>query len=360
MFKNLRKKLGNWIKSVRKLEEEKEEKEGERRKEEKAREGRKEGRKAEREKLEKREEKESEEKEEKSKRKEKKKGFFRERVRLMSKDEFSRLFEKLEILLLENNIALTVVDRIREKLEQELVEKEYRRKEIEDIIKESLRETLEGLLVDSFDIIDKIKEKQEREPFVIVFLGVNGSGKTTTIAKIAYLLKKNNLSCVIAAADTFRAASIEQISKHAEKLNVRLVKHDYGADPAAVAFDAIKYARAHKKEVVLIDTAGRMHTKENLMMEMEKICRVSKPDLNIFVAESITGNDAVEQAKTFNEKVGIDAVILTKADVDEKGGTAISIGFVTDKPVLYLGIGQEMSDLKKFDKRDIIESMGFC
>ena len=133
------------------------------------------------------------------------------------------------------------------------------------------------------------------------------------------LLLDKDYSVVLAAADTFRAAAIDQLQEHADKLKVNMLKHDYGSDPAAVAFDAIQHAKKHKKKVVLIDTAGRMYTKANLMKEMEKIVKVSKPDLKIFVGESITGNDATEQAKMFNETAGIDGIILTKADVDEKG-----------------------------------------
>lgn len=181
---------------------------------------------------------------------------------------------------------------------------------------------------------------------------------TTSIAKIAHFLKKSNLKVVLAAADTFRAASIEQLSEHAEKLKVPIIKHDYNADPAAVGFDAIKYAKNHKIDVVLIDTAGRMHTKANLLEEMKKIERVTKPDLKIFVAESIAGNDATEQAKTFNEAIEIDGTILSKVDVDEKGGTIISVSHATGKPIFYLGIGQELDDLELFNKQKFIESLG--
>ena len=212
------------------------------------------------------------------------------------------------------------------------------------------------MLIEPDDFLDAVKLKQ---PFVIVFFGINGTGKTTTIAKIANLLLKNKISCVLAASDTFRAASIEQLQIHADKLKIKLIKHDYGADPAAVAFDAIKHAKAHKIDVVLIDTAGRMHTKENLLSEMEKICRVTKPDLKIFVAESIAGNDAIQQAKNFNETIGIDGAILTKADVDEKGGTAISISYIIKKPIFFLGTGQNYSDLKSFDKTEFIKELGF-
>ncbi len=192
---------------------------------------------------------------------------------------------------------------------------------------------------------------------MIVFFGINGSGKTTTIAKIAYLLKKHKITSVFAASDTFRAASIEQIEKHAEKLGIKVIKHKYGSDPAAVAFDAINYAKAHNIDVVLIDTSGRMHTEQNLLEEMKKICRVAKPDLRIFVGEAIVGNDAIEQGKTFNDEIGIDGIILTKADVDEKGGATISLSYITKKPILFLGTGQGYADLKEFNKEEILKKI---
>jgi len=286
---------------------------------------------------------------------------FWQRIGLVKKykitnEDFSELFEQLELILLENNVALEVVDYLKENLSKELVDKEVKKEDIEKTIKQALRNSISSLFIPGFSLIDKIKQKEAT--FVIVFFGINGSGKTTTIAKIANFLKENNLSCVLAAGDTFRAASIEQLVKHGEKLGVKVIKQTYGSDPAAVAYDAIEYAKAHKIKAVLIDTAGRMHTKASLLKEMEKIIRVSKPDLKLFIGESITGNDATEQAKTFNEAVGIDGIILSKADVDEKGGASLSVSHVTGKPILFLGVGQGMNDLKEFNKEDIIKALG--
>ncbi len=275
---------------------------------------------------------------------------------ILSQDTFNEFFEELEELLLENNVSLEVVDKIKEDMEKDIVNLEVKKSEIENEIRTSLREALKRILIEPFDIIKNISEK--KEPYVILFFGINGTGKTTTIAKLVYQLNQNKIPCVIAAADTFRAASIEQLKKHGEKLGVKIISQNYGSDPAAVAFDAIAYAKAHGIKAVLIDTAGRMHTKSNLLKEMEKIIRVCKPDLKIFVAESITGNDAVEQAKTFNENFGIDATILTKADVDERGGTMISIGYITKKPILFLGTGQKYRDLEAFSKEEIISNLG--
>jgi len=200
----------------------------------------------------------------------------------------------------------------------------------------------------------------QSKPYTLCFVGINGSGKTTTIAKVAKLLLNNNLSVVLAAADTFRAAAIDQLQIHADNLGVKLIKHDYGSDPAAVAYDAIAHAKSKNIDVVLIDTAGRMHSNINLTDEMKKIIRVANPDLKVFVGESITGNDCVEQAKTFNEAIEIDAIILSKADVDEKGGAAVSVSYVTGKPIIYIGIGQEYEDLKKFNSDEILNNLGLA
>ena len=217
---------------------------------------------------------------------------------------------------------------------------------------------LTGYAIIKTKIPKHLPQNKNEKPYVIVFFGINGSGKTTTIAKIAHLLQKNSLSVVLAASDTFRAASIEQLQEHADKLNIKLIKHNYGSDPSAVAFDAIKHSKAHNIDVVLVDTAGRLHSNINLIDEMKKIVRVTKPDLKIFVGESITGNDCVEQCSSFNENIGIDAIILTKADVDEKGGTAISISYVTKKPILYLGMGQSYDSLEEFNPEKIVASIG--
>lgn len=290
-----------------------------------------------------------------------KKGFF---SRLTSKigatkineETFDELFYELELILLENNVALEVVDAIREGLKKELMGKEVSRSELQKTVLASLKETISSILKEPPSLLDQIRAK--KEPYVIVFCGINGAGKTTTLAKVAYWLKKNKISSVIAAGDTFRAASIEQLEQHGAKLDVKVIKQAYGADPAAVGFDAKKYAEAHNIKVVLIDTAGRMYTKENLMKEMEKIIRVTKPDLTLFVGESITGNDATEQARTFSQAIPIDGMILTKADVDDKGGTALSVSYVTQKPIYFLGMGQTYDDLKPFKKQDILNHLG--
>ncbi len=277
----------------------------------------------------------------------------------LDENKFNDIFSELEDILIESNVAMEAIDFIKEELKKELG-KEIEKGRIEEKLKEAMSNAIDKLLIEPFDLIERINEKikKKEKPFVIVFFGINGSGKTTSIAKIAKYLRKNNLTCVMAASDTFRAASIEQLEKHGNNLKVKIIKHQYGADPAAVAFDAKAYAKAHGIDVVLVDTAGRMHTQGNLMQEMQKIVRVAKPDLKIFVGEAIVGNDVVEQAKSFNENIGIDAIILSKADIDEKAGATISVSYITEKPILFLGTGQEYKDLEFFDKAKIIRGLG--
>jgi fused signal recognition particle receptor len=302
---------------------------------------------------------------EEEKEEEEPKGFFAKLFKKVSssiisykikEEDFNEIFYELEIILLENNVALEVVDKIKESLSKSLIGMEIKRSDIEEKIVSALKVSILEVLIEPPNLIEQIKNKQG--PFVILFFGINGTGKTTSIAKIAYKLKKQNISTVLAAADTFRAASIEQIKTHAERLQVPIISHDYGSDPAAVAFDAIKYAKTHSIKVVLIDTAGRMYTKSNLLKEMEKIIRVSQPDLKIFVGESITGNDATQQAKTFNETAGIDGIILSKADVDDKAGTILSVSYITKKPIYFLGTGQSYDDLMHFTKSSVLKNLG--
>lgn len=292
---------------------------------------------------------------------EEKPGFFgklREAVttKTLSDDKFEELFLDLEMALFENNVAVEVVEKIKEDLRSKIVNQHVKRNEIDEIVINSLKTSIEEILeTPKLDLISKAKEKK---PYVICFLGINGAGKSTTIAKVAHLLQKNNLSCVMAAADTFRAAAIEQLGEWASKLDVKMISHEYGGDPAAVAFDAVKYAEAHHINVVLVDTAGRLHSNKNLMSELQKIIRVAKPDLKLFIGESITGNDCIEQAVEFDKAVGIDGIILSKVDVDEKGGTAVSISYVTKKPIMYIGVGQTLDDLEPFNKKKIMDNLG--
>jgi len=276
----------------------------------------------------------------------------------LSDEEFDKIFKNLEISLLEANIAYEVIQLIKENLKKELVKSQVKRGKVEETIINSIKETMREVMQE-FDVDKIIKKVNEKapEPVIFLFLGVNGVGKTTSLAKFCKMLQNMGLTCVIAASDTFRAASIEQLEKHASKLKVKLIKHQYGADAAAVAFDAIQYAKANHINCVLIDTAGRQHTNTNLMDELKKVKRISKPDFTIFVADALTGNDAVEQAREFEEKIGFDFSILTKTDVDQKGGAILSVSYISGKPIGFLGFGQEYENLKVFKKEEIIEKI---
>lgn len=270
---------------------------------------------------------------------------------LLDRKKLDETFFDFEMTLLESDVALEVCEKITSDLKSRLYGKKIKKDQLEGMIKEAL----ENSLLEIFpkkpkSIVELVREKHPK-PYVIVFVGVNGTGKTTTIAKIAHLLQKSGLSCVFAASDTFRAGAMEQLQKHADKLGVRMIRHAKGADPAAVAFDAIEHARAHNRDAVLIDTAGRMETNVNLMDEMKKIVRVAKPDLTLFIGDALTGNAAIDQAEMFDRAVPIEGVILTKADADAKGGSAISISYIIKKPIFFLGTGQKYDDLVEFDPR---------
>lgn len=273
---------------------------------------------------------------------------FNREVYLDEKDLEEPLWD-LEMGLLESDLALTVSEAIVESVKKQLAGTTKRiGSDTGEIVEAALRKAILDIVAANTIDFDEYVEHIER-PVHIVFVGINGTGKTTSIAKLTHRLLKSGHSVVLAAGDTFRAGAIDQLGIHASRLGVKMIKHQAGADPAAVIYDAVQYAKAHKIEFVLSDTAGRMHTNLNLMSQMEKICRVSTPDLIIFVDEAVAGNDAVERAAQFNEAVPIDGSILTKIDADAKGGAAISIAYITGKPILFFGIGQHYEDLKKFD-----------
>lgn len=262
------------------------------------------------------------------------------------------VLSEFKISLIENDVAVPVAERMCDEMEKRLdgvqVKRlEDRRKLVEKNLREVLLETM--LTNDKIDLLKAVEEKRKKgEPFVIVFVGINGTGKTTTIAKVARFLMDKGYSVVLACSDTYRAGSIEQLEEHAKRLGVRMIKHEYGADPAAVAYDTVSHAKAHGISVVLIDTAGRIQTNRNLMNELAKVKRVVSPDLTILTVDSLTGNDAVMQAEEFHRSVGIDATILTKVDADVKGGSALSVTYVTKKPILFIGTGQKYEDLEEF------------
>lgn len=261
----------------------------------------------------------------------------------------------LELILLEADVAVPVVDRIKEDVKKELSSKKIGR-DVKKLVEGALQSAISKILSSAQADFEELILKREK-PIKLLFVGVNGSGKTTVIAKIAYLLGKKNFTSVLAASDTFRAGAIEQLEKHATALGAKLIKHLPGSDPAAVAYDAVEHAKARKKDFVLVDTAGRMQTNVNLMDEMKKLKRVIEPHIIIFVGDALTGNDAVEQAKTFNHEVGIDAVILTKIDADAKGGAALSVAYTIGKPILFLSTGQKYEDFVQFDPKWMVDRL---
>jgi len=263
----------------------------------------------------------------------------------------------LEMALMESDVALPVAEEIVREVKSDLVGKKRKiGADTGQLAEDSLRSALITLLSrNHLDFDEYIRTKEK--PVKILFVGVNGTGKTTSVAKVAKYLLDRGYSVVLAAGDTFRAGAIEQLEVHGNNLGLKVIKHKTGGDPAAVIFDAIEYSRAHNKDVVLADTAGRLHTNINLMDQMKKIVRVTNPDLLIFVDEAIAGNDAVERARLFNESVPIGGSILTKTDADAKGGSAISIAHVTGKPVLFLGVGQTYPDLVKFEPEWLVDRL---
>ncbi len=284
----------------------------------------------------------------------------------ISRSEFSDatlepLLWDFKISLVENDVALSVADQLCDEVKGRLLGETVGRFERKkDRVNGALRDGLYSVLQApvNVDLLEAAAlKRQERTPLIVVFVGVNGTGKTTTIAKVANLLLKSGYSVVLAGGDTYRAGSIEQLEGHAKRLGVRVIKHPYRSDAAAVAFDAINYARSHGINAVLVDTAGRMQTNRNLIDEMKKIVKVAKPHLTVLVVDALAGNDSVEQARIFDDAVGINGVILTKLDADVKGGAAISIAFTIKKPILYLGTGQLYDDLASFDPHVVVESI---
>ncbi len=276
-------------------------------------------------------------------------------------ESFDSLLWEFKLTLIENDIAVSVADKICDQIKKNLEGMQVGKFEDKrELVKKTLRETLLSVLVpeNQVDIITIIaRKKAERKPAVLLFVGINGSGKTTSIAKVAKLLMSRGFTLVLACSDTYRAGAIEQLEEHAKRLGVKMIQRPYGADAASVAFDAINHAKAHGLNVVLVDTAGRIETNRNLLLEMEKIARVCEPDCVIFVGDALAGNAAVTQVEEFDRYIHIDASILTKIDADAKGGAAISIAFITKKPVIYLGTGQAYENLTPFNPNDLVDKI---
>ena len=270
----------------------------------------------------------------------------------------NKILKDLELTLLKNDVAVHAAEKIVEitqkNLEGTQVGAFSKKSTLQNAIKEAIFEILN--VENQFNLIETIKNRENnRQPYSIMVLGVNGTGKTTTIAKLVHLFKKNDISVVVAASDTFRAGAIEQLSKHMDALKTRLIKQTYNADPASVAYDAIDHAFAKKISSVIIDTSGRQVTNKNLLEELKKIKRVNNPDLTLFIGDSLAGNDVLVQAEAFNQAVQIDASIITKLDADSKGGAALSIAYITKKPIIYIGVGQGYDDLISFDPKWFVD-----
>ena len=223
------------------------------------------------------------------------------------------------------------------------------------VVRKSLQDLLEAGYWDFDRTIQSFAAVET--PVSIMIVGVNGTGKTTTTAKIAHRLTEQGYSVVLAAADTFRAGAIDQLAAHAERIGVRCIKSQRGGDSAAISRDAIESAKAKGDDIVIIDTAGRMQNKTNLMEELRKVHRITKPDLVIFVADALAGNDAVTQAKEFQRILNFDGVALCKLDTDAKGGAALSIAHATGRPIVLAGVGQEYVDLMDFDPEWFLDSI---
>ncbi|WP_405267684.1 signal recognition particle-docking protein FtsY [Methanobrevibacter sp.] len=282
------------------------------------------------------------------------------REKTITEDHVEDILFELEMELLQGDVAMEVATEVVESVKNDLVGKKIKRSnDITEYTYLALRNAVAEIIdIPGKSMTEMIEAKKaEGEPLVVMFVGINGTGKTTTIGKLANYYLKKGYTPVIAASDTFRAGAIEQVTYHADNVGVKIIKHQKGSDPAAVAYDAVEHAKAQGKELVLIDTAGRMQTNTNLMDEMKKIKRVSNPDLVIFVGDALTGNDATEQAKKFNEAIDIDGVILTKADADSKGGASLSIGYVIKKPIMFLGMGQGYDDIMEYDSEWMLNQL---
>jgi fused signal recognition particle receptor len=268
-------------------------------------------------------------------------------------DQLRPILSEFRMNLIENDVAVPVAEHVCEEMEKQLEGLQVKRLEDKKkLVMQNLQKVLLEILntgdhIDLWTVVEK--KRKAREPFVIAFVGINGTGKTTTIAKVARMFIKKGYSVVLSCSDTYRAGSIEQLEEHGKRLGIKMIRHTYGADPAAVAYDAISHAKAHGIDVVLIDTAGRIQTDRNLMNELAKVKRVITPDLTVLTVDALTGNDAVMQAEEFHKTVGIDATILTKVDADAKGGSALSVTYVTKKPIIFIGTGQTYEDLEPFN-----------
>jgi len=277
--------------------------------------------------------------------------------RVIDEGDLEGPLDELELALLTNDVELGVAEAILDRVRDELVgETRGITTRTGSVVESALRDALVSVVdVGQFDFDEFLAAADK--PVVVIFTGVNGVGKTTTIAKIARYLDDRGYSTVLANGDTYRAGANEQLREHAEALGEKLITHEQGGDPAAVIYDAVEYAEANGVDVVLGDTAGRLHTDQDLMAQLDKIGRVVGPDLTLFVDEAVAGQDAVQRARQFDEAASVDGAILTKADADTSGGAAISIAHVTGEPILFLGTGQGYEHLDRFEPETLVDRL---
>jgi fused signal recognition particle receptor len=276
---------------------------------------------------------------------------------VIEEEDLQRHLDDLELALLSSDVEMSVANEILSGVEENLTGETRRRlSSTGNLVRDALREALFDVIsVGQFDFDERVREADT--PVVIIFTGVNGVGKTTTIAKLARYFEDRDLSTVLANGDTYRAGANEQLEKHAENLGKKIITHEQGSDPTAVVYDAVEYAKANNVDVVLGDTAGRLHTSDDLMAQLAKIDRNIDPDMTLFVDEAVAGQDAVNRAREFDDAAEIDGAVLTKADADPQGGAAISVAHVTGKPILFLGTGQDYDDLEAFDPEEIVDTL---
>ena len=276
---------------------------------------------------------------------------------IIEEDDLEDPLWELEMALLESDVEMSVAEEILETVEETMIGET--RKQVEttgELVERALHDALVDVIsVGQFDFDERIAAADK--PITIVFTGVNGVGKTTSIAKLSEYLADRGYSSVMANGDTYRAGANEQLQQHAENLDRKIITHEQGGDPAAVIYDGVEYAEANDVDVVLGDTAGRLHTSDDLMSQLEKIDRVVDPDMTLFVDEAVAGQDAVMRAQEFNDAAAIDGTILTKADVDASGGAAISISYVTGKPILFLGTGQGYEHIEPFEPEELVDQL---
>lgn len=279
----------------------------------------------------------------------------------LSDSDIDRFLELMKVSMLQSDVSYDTTEEFLNNMGAQLKGRQVSSNDIEGEVMGMMRNSLLSILKETktFDMVQFVRKRLSEggRPVKILFLGPNGTGKTTTIAKIAYGFKGMGISSVISASDTFRAAAIEQVEHHANRIGVPIIKSSYGSDPASVAFDAVAYAKAHGIDSVLIDSAGRQETNRSLIDEMRKMVRVSKPDLIIFVGESTAGNVISEQIKEFGRFMNIDGIILTKLDCDAKGGGALSIAHATGRPVLFFGTGEGYDALVPYSNDFVIDAI---